>query len=117
MIVSIVGNQSLVKLKDIAEDLQDKFEQVPGVLDVKISGGLEREVKVNVNPSRLQYYNLGLKDVIDAIRKENLTIPGGSMESANLKWTVRVPGEFESVPEINNIVVKTVEGSPIYIQD
>lgn len=117
MRVSIVGNQSLVTLKDIAEELQDKIEQVPGVLDVKISGGLEREVKVNVNPSRLQYYNIGLKDVIDAIRDENLTIPGGSVESANLKWTVRVPGEFGSVEEMKNIVVKTINSSPIYLQD
>jgi multidrug efflux pump len=117
MRVSIVGNQSLVTLKDIAEELQDKIEQVPGVLDVKISGGLEREVKINVNPSRLQYYNIGLKDVIDAIRDENLTIPGGSMESGNLKWTVRVPGEFQSVEEMKNIVVKTINSSPIYLQD
>ena len=56
MRVSMVGNQSLVTLKDIAEDLQDKIEQVPGVLDVDISGGLEREVKININPARLQYY-------------------------------------------------------------
>jgi CzcA family heavy metal efflux pump len=117
MRVSIVGNQSLVTLKDIAEDLQDEIEQVPGVLDVTISGGLEREVKINVNPGRLQYYNLGLEDITKAIRNENLTIPGGSMESANLKWTVRVPGEFQSVQEIKNIVVKTINESPIYLQD
>ena len=117
MRVSIVGKQSLVTLKKIAEDLQDKIEQIPGVLDVKISGGLEREVKVNVNPSRLQYYNLGLEDITKAIRKENLTIPGGSMESANLKWTVRVPGEFNSVEEMKNIVVKTINESPIYLRD
>ena len=117
MRVSIVGKQSLVTLKKIAEDLQDEIEQVPGVLDVKISGGLEREVKVNVNPSRLQYYNLGLEDITKAIRKENLTIPGGSMESANLKWTVRVPGEFNSVEEMKNIVVKTINESPIYLRD
>jgi multidrug efflux pump len=117
MLVSIVGNQSLVKLKKIAEDLQDKIEQVPGVLDVNISGGLEREVKVNVNPMRLQYYNLGLEDITKAIRKENLTIPGGSMESASLKWTVRVPGEFDNVNEMRNIVVKTINGSPVYLKD
>jgi len=117
MRVSIVGKQSLVTLKNIAEDLQDKIEQVPGVLDVKISGGLEREVKINVNPSRLQYYNLGLEDITKAIRNENLTIPGGSMESANLKWTVRVPGEFNSIEEMKNIVVKTINESPIYLRD
>lgn len=117
MVVSITGEQSLVRLKKLAEDLQDKFEEVPGVLEVKLSGGLEREVKVNVNPARLEYYNLGVDDVINAIRDENLTIPGGSMESAALKWTVRVPGEFQSVEEINDIVVKTKDGSPIYIRD
>lgn len=117
MVVSITGEQSLVRLKKIAEDLQDKFEEVPGVLEVKLSGGLEREVKVNVNPARLEYYNLGVDDVINAIRDENLTIPGGSMESTALKWTVRVPGEFQSVEEINDIVVKTKDGSPVYLRD
>jgi multidrug efflux pump subunit AcrB len=117
MLVSIVGNQSLVKLKNIAEDLEDRIEQVPGVLDINISGGLEREVQVDVNPSRLEYYNLGLKDVIESITKENLTIPGGSVESANLSWTVRVPGEFDNVEEMKEIVVKTKNGVPIYLRD
>lgn len=117
MLVSIVGEQSLVRLKKIAEDLQDEFEQIPGVLDVKISGGLEREVKVNLNPSRLRYYNLGVNDVIAAIQQENTTIPGGSVESGNLKYTVRIPGEFTSVDELQNVVVKTINGYPIYVHD
>jgi CzcA family heavy metal efflux pump len=117
MLVSIFGDQSLVRLKKIAEDLQDKFETIPGVLDVNLSGGLEREVKININPSRLQYYNLGVQDVIDAIRNENRTIPGGSVESGNLKYTVRIPGEFTSIREIENVVIKTLNGFPIYMQD
>jgi CzcA family heavy metal efflux pump len=117
MLVSIVGEQSLVRLKKIAEDLQDKFEQINGVLDVNISGGLEREVKVNLDPGRLKYYNIGVNDIIDAIRQENLTIPGGSVESGNLKYTVRVPGEFNSIDEIKNVVVKTINGYPIYMRD
>ncbi|RMG64075.1 MAG: efflux RND transporter permease subunit [Calditrichaeota bacterium] len=117
MFVSIVGDQSLVRLKKIAEDLQDRFEQIPGVLDVKISGGLEREVQVEVNPARLQYYNVGLTTVIDAIRGENITIPGGSLETGSLKWTLRIPGEFESLNELENLVVKTRRGQPIYLKD
>ncbi len=117
MMVSITGEQSLVRLKEIAEDLQEKIEDIPGVLDVNLTGGLEREVKVDVIPSRLQHYNLGLQDVIDAIRNENLTLPGGSTESGDLKWTVRIPGEFESVSEIANIVVKSKNGMPIYLRD
>ncbi|MEJ2634633.1 MAG: efflux RND transporter permease subunit [Calditrichia bacterium] len=117
MLVSIVGQHSLVRLKKIAEDLQDEFEQVPGVLDVKISGGLEREVKVNLNPARLRYYNLGTSDVISAIQQENTTIPGGAVESGNLKYTVRVPGEFDNIEELKNVVVKTINGYPIYVHD
>ena len=117
MLVSIVGEQSLVRLKKIAEDLQNKFEQINGVLDVNISGGLEREVKVNINPGRLKYYNIGVNDIIDAIRQENMTIPGGSVESGNLKYTVRIPGEFDNIEEIKRVVVKTINGYPIYIND
>ena len=117
MLVSITGQQSLVRLKKIAENLQDEFKQIPGVLDVNISGGLEREVKVNLNPARLQYYKLGVNDVIDAIKQENTTIPGGSVESGNLKYTVRIPGEFSSIDELKNVVVKTVNGYPIYVRD
>ncbi|MCC7430185.1 efflux RND transporter permease subunit [bacterium] len=117
MLVSIVGEQSLVKLKKIAEEIEDKIEQIPGVLDVTISGGVENEVKINVNPSKLHYYNVGVDDVINAIRNENITIPGGSVESGNLKYTVRVPGQFGSVSEIKNIVVKAKESSPIYLRD
>lgn len=117
MLVSITGEQSLVRLKKIAEDLQDEFKEIPGVLDVTLSGGLEREVRVDVNPARLQYYKIGVEDVINGIRGENLTIPGGSMESSALKWTVRVPGEFESVDELKNILINGKKGARAYLKD
>lgn len=117
MLVSIVGNQSLVRLKEIAENIQDKVDQVPGILDVDIVGGLENEVKVNLNPARLQYYGLGVEDVLDAIREENITIPGGTMKSSNLKWTVRIPGEFDTINELTEIVVKAKNNYPIYMRD
>ncbi len=117
MLVSIVGNQSLVRLKEIAEDLQDEFEQISGVLEVNITGGLEREVKVKLDANRMQYYNLGTVDVIDAIRQENLTTPGGSIDGGDLRFSVRIPGEFDDVRELNNIVVKQKGENPVYLQD
>ncbi len=117
MLISIVGNHSLVRLKKIAEDLQDRFEQIPGVLEVKLSGGLEREVKVNLNPYRLKYYNLGTEDVIKAIRNENLTMPGGAIEGGSLRFSVRIPGEFKNIVELKSIVVKRKAGRAIYLGD
>lgn len=117
MIINISGEYGLVKLKDIAEDVRDKIEQIPGVLKVDLSGGLEREVKVDVDPERLRYYNLSLKDIIDAIEEENVTIPGGSIDIGDYKYLVRIPGEYQDPLLIKNIVVKSVDHRPVYLHN
>jgi len=117
MMINISGDYGLQKLKELGEDLQDKIESIPGVLSVTLTGGLEREVKINVDPAKLRYYNLAFKDVIDAIRDENLTIPGGSMELGSFKYLIRVPGEFQSTRIIGDIVLKVKKGRPIYLRD
>lgn len=117
MVVNISGAHSLVTLKDIAEDLEERVETISGVLDVTVTGGLEREVQVNIDPDRLTYYNLGLQDVIETIQKENLNMPGGSIDSRSLKYLVRVPGEITAPDEIGRFIVKSRGGQPITIQD
>ncbi len=117
MLVNISGNYGLVKLKDVAEELEDRFETIPGVLDVNITGGLEREVKVNVDLAKLKYYNISFKDITDAIHNENQTIPGGSLEVGKLKYLIRIPGEFEEPDIIKDLVVKVMDGTPIFIRD
>ncbi len=117
MLINVSGPVGLVKLKDIADDLQDDIEKLPGILDVKISGGLEREVQVNVDVEKLKYYNVRFDDIINAISNENKTIPGGSVDVGNSSYLVRIPGEFEAVDLINNIIVKMKDGYPIYVRD
>ena len=117
MQVNISGPYSLVRLRDVAEDLQDRLEHIPSVLEVNLAGGLEREVQVDVDLAKLKFYDLAFDDVIDAIRDENVTIPGGSIDVGDLKYLVRVPGEFTTAEPIADIVVKTRNGSPIYIRD
>ncbi len=97
----------MVKLKDIAEDLKDEIEKVDGVLDVKINGGLEREVQVDVDINKLNHYNVRFDDIIGAIVDENKTIPGGSIDVNNSSFLVSVPGEFEKPYIIENINCKT----------
>ncbi|PIQ23907.1 AcrB/AcrD/AcrF family protein [bacterium (Candidatus Blackallbacteria) CG17_big_fil_post_rev_8_21_14_2_50_48_46] len=117
MFVNVSGEAGLVKLKQIADELEDEIEQVTGVLDVNVVGGLKREIKVIVDSNRLDAYGLAFNDVITAIQTENVNIPGGSIQLGNVKYLVRIPGEFTSVPEIENIVVKTPKGQPIYMRD
>jgi len=117
MVVNVSGSHNLVTLKDIAEDLEDRIESVPGVLDVTLVGGLEREVQVDVDPNRLTYYNLGLEDIIETIREENLNIPGGSIKTSTLRYAVRVPGEFSNTQEIGDLVIEARNNQPIFIRD
>lgn len=116
--INIAGNYGLAELKVIADNLSDKIEGIPGVLSADVVGGLEREVKINVNADRLKYYNLGLNDVTAAINTENLNIPGGSVDIGNLNYLIRVPGEIDDPKVFGDLVVKSdLSGHPIYIRD
>lgn len=117
MYVNISGDATLEKLKEIGEDIQDEVETIQGVLDVDLVGGLEREIKIVVDPDRLNYYGLSFDTIINTIRAENTNIPGGSIEVGDMKYLVRVPGEFEKVSELRNIIVKNPKGEPIYLRD
>jgi multidrug efflux pump len=117
MQVNISGDYDLVRLRDVAEELQDRIEQVSSVLEVTLAGGLEREVKVDVDLAKLKFYDLAFDDVINAIRDENVTIPGGTIDVGDVKYLVRVPGEFQSTAPIADIVVATRGGNPIYVRD
>jgi len=115
--VNLAGDYSLVRLKKLAEDMQDRIEQIPAVLDVTLSGGLEREVQVDVDLAKLKFYGVSFDDVIDAIRDENVTIPGGTIDVGEVKYLVRVPGEFETTRLIEDIVISDVGRTPVYVRD
>ncbi len=117
MQVNISGQYSLDRLKKVAEDMQDRIEAIPSVLEVDLAGGLEREVKVDVDLNLLKYYGISFTDVTDAISNENVTIPGGGIDVGNKKFLVRVPGEYTDPQLIENIVVKAPDDRPIYIKD
>ena len=117
MQVNLSGEYGLVRLKELGEEMQDRIEQIPGVLRVDIRGGLEREVRVDVHLARLQFYGLEIQDVIDAIRDENVNIPGGAIDVGPLQYLVRVAGEFEDPMIIRDLVIATEDGRPIYIRD
>jgi multidrug efflux pump len=117
MQVNISGPYGLERLKEVAEDVQDRLEQISMVLDVSLSGGLDREVKVEVDLPRLKYYGLAFSDVVDAIRSENVNIPGGVVDVGNQEYTLRVAGEFDEAQPIEDLVVETRNGRPIYVRD
>ena len=117
MQVNLSGEYGLVRLKELGEDLQDRLEQIPTILRVDLRGGLEREVKVDVDLAKLKFYGLAMFDVIEAIQTEHVNIPGGSIDVGDFKYLVRVDGEFDDPTLIEDIVVSTEDGRPIYVRD
>ena len=117
MQVNISGQYDAVRLKELAEDVQDRLEQIPQILEVRLNGGIERVVRVDVDLPRLQFYNLAFGDVIEAIQTENVTVPGGSIEVGAQDFLVRVDGEFQDTRMIEDIVILTMGGRPIYVRD
>lgn len=117
MQVNISGQYSLDRLKKVAEDLQEQIESISSVLEVDLAGGLDREVKVDVDLNKLKYYGVSFTDVTDAIANENVTVPGGGIDVGNKKFLVRVPGEYTDPQLIEDIVIKAPGDKPIYIKD
>lgn len=117
MTINLTADYPLTRLKDVADDLADELESIPSVLDVTVVGGLEREVQINVDLTRLQGYKLTFDDIVEAVQTENVNVPGGAIDLDRLNYLVRVNGEFGDPSEIENIVIDTPDGRPVYIRD
>ncbi len=117
MQINLSAEYDPVLLKEIGEDIQEELERIEGVLAVNMSGGIEREVQVDVDPQRLRFYGISLTDVVDAINLENVTIPGGDLGFGTYDYQIRVPGEFESIGQIENVLVNPAVQTPVYVRD
>lgn len=91
---------------------------VPGVTEVNSFGGLEKQYQVRLDPVRLQAYGLSLRDVLDAVGRNNANVGGAYIEHGAEQYLLRGIGLVESADDIANIVVKTgKEGIPVYVRD
>ena len=115
--LSLSGDCGLVRLKEMAEDLQDDMETIPGVLEVVVTGGLEREIRVEPLAEKLAYYGLSIVQLQNVIAAENKNVSGGSIRMGDGRFKLRVPGEFRSPDEIYGLVVGTHQGRPVYLKN
>ena len=117
MLVSLTGNVGTSVLTELAEDLEDKIEATPGVLEVDITGDVEREIQIIVDPGRVAEYSITLNDLVSLLQLENVNTPGGAMNLGKAKYLMRVPGEFSTPEELNSLVIRSGETGIIYLRD
>ena len=117
LVLSLSGTAGLVRLKQIADDLEEDIESIPGILEVEVTGGLEREIRVEPHPDKLAYYGMAITELQKAIVRENQNVSGGAIRMGDGRFQLRVPGEFENPDEIYGLVVDLHDGGPVYLKD
>jgi len=110
MTLSVTGKRSPVAVREIARrDIKDSLEKVEGVASATISGGLEREILVEIDQARLFARDVPIMDVVHAITNANLNYPAGTIKESFYEYLIRTLGEFQTVEEIRDIPVKTIK--------
>jgi CzcA family heavy metal efflux pump len=114
---NISGPISPVRLKAIADDLQDAIEVIPGVLKCEVLGALEREIRLEIDQDRVAAYGLTIPELMELIPSENVNISAGGLETPGTKFNVRVPAEFTQPEEVDHLLLTVRDGKPIYLTD
>ena len=117
MTISISGDVSPYQFKEIADDLQDACEMVPGVLKVEVIGALEPEIRLEFDPDRLATYNLMIPEILALIPSENVNISAGGLDTEGTKFNVRIPAELVTAEEVDHLLLTVRNGKPIYLSD
>jgi hydrophobic/amphiphilic exporter-1 (mainly G- bacteria), HAE1 family len=118
LVYAISAPRSSVELTDLVQrQIQERIESADGVGEVVVFGGRQREIKIYVEPDRLRAYNLSVTEVSNALRQQNLELPGGRLDEGARTVTLRTLSKVTKVEDFNNIVVTTRNNYPVKISD
>ncbi len=101
MALSVAGSRDLWALKELAESVfKRRLEQIDGVAQAAVTGGLEREVHVEVDPARLESFGLTIGDIEAALAAANASAPGGTVRRGRYRYSLRTLGELTDIEQI-----------------
>lgn len=99
-------NMSLTQLRTWVEnEFQEEFASVKGSAGTALSGGMMREIRVHIDPLKMQGYNISIDEISSRLKKENIDVVGGRMVTQNRDYIIRTYGEFASLSEIENLII------------
>jgi len=104
MALSVAGRTDLASLKELAENVfKRRLEQIDGVAEAALVGGLEREIHVEVDPRLLESYGFTIEDIGAVLEAANQSAPGGRIRRGRYTYALRTLGEFQTVEEISRV--------------
>lgn len=116
--VGLYGGDDLFELRKIAEEeIKRDLETVPGVAAVKVKGGLEREIRVELDEQQITLMGLNIRDISNLIGRENINLAGGNLKEGQTEYLVRTLNEFTRISDISDLVVTRTGDVEIRIKD
>jgi multidrug efflux pump subunit AcrB len=117
LIINLSGPFNYRELFRYAKYIRRDLEKIPEIMTIAIEGDQEREVHVEIDEKRLSQYLISLSEVIDQIRAENISLPGGHMDVGRRSYLVRTDEEFIGAKEIGRTIVGSYGGRPVFLDD
>lgn len=112
------GKIDVYQYHDFAVDnIQARFERIPGVSDSEVRGGSSLEIHVTFNPDALAERKISIFDLREALRNQNHNVSGGDLDEGKRRYIVRTTGEFQSTEDIENTIIKHIGQAPVYVKD
>lgn len=117
MYVNVSGNYDVVKLKEYADDLQDRLEELSQINRVDLVGAPEREFQINVDNYRMQSAGVTFDDIANAVSRENMDMSGGMLDVGETKRNLQLKGQFKTAFDIEKVIIRNTKGAAIYLKD
>jgi len=119
MFITVSSNRlGMAELRKLISDrIEPSLERINGVASAGTTGGLERQIRVLIDPRKLAAHGVSLQSIIQTLGMENLQIPGGLIDDEYTEYAVRTYGEYTSVDQIRNTVIGTQNRAPIYLKN
>ena len=101
----------------VKDFVKPRFERIPGVAESEIYGGVEPEMQVTFDPNTLAAHDITIAEVATALSRENENISAGDFDEGKRKFIARTVGQYQSPNDVANVVIKYINGAPIYVHD
>ncbi|MDH5201787.1 MAG: efflux RND transporter permease subunit [Nitrospirota bacterium] len=116
--LSLSGERSIREISTYADEvLKEQFQKIPDVGAVRMAGLRLRQVRIWLDANKLRAYQITAQDVLKALQRENVELPGGRIESNTKEYSIKVKGEFPRVQEFNDLIVAYHNNAPVRVRD
>ncbi len=116
--IAVSGERSAREITELVKNvIKKRLESIPGVGNITLVGGQEREISVALDPEKMESFGVTVPDVQSAVASANMEIPGGRVDEGCREYVVRMTGLLDRVSQFNDVIVKNTNGSPVYLKD